>query len=267
MPSLTTGGEPGWIKTLIIYSLRILNIKGESRLAGLQKKEKEGRSRNIKKWSASSAAPPPLCFLKCLKHPDGDLESHRRLFVCLSGKMRAKWRRRGEGTAGGTWGRSFISSWRIRGNLCISSGALQACKSNEGYGFLRSRTTARSGGCFGGNHKLLGWLTLRLALGEEKGKKTRIIMYVSDYDSSSCDLHLHLWQESWSSCTARSRGITESGWVSRHFVAFSCVTGKLRVEVLLLPQSLLAGDKLLWAELQRALTMRGIAGTHHNGHN
>lgn len=23
-------------------------------------------------------------------------------------------------------------------------------------GFLRSRTTARSGGCFGGNHKLLG---------------------------------------------------------------------------------------------------------------
>lgn len=167
----------------------------------------------------SSAAPPPLCFLKCLKHPDGDLESHRRLFVCLSGKMRAKWRRRGEGTAGGTWGRSFISSWRIRGNLCISSGALQACKSNEGYGFLRSRTTARSGGCFGGNHKLLGWLTLRLALGEEKGKKTRIIMYVSDYDSSSCDLHLHLWQESWSSCTARSRGITESGRVSRHFVA------------------------------------------------
>lgn len=89
--------------------------------------------------------------------------------------MRDGWRRRGEGTAGGTWGRSFISSWRIWGNLCISSGARQACKSNEGYGFLRSRTTTRSRGCFGGNHKLLGWLTLRLALGEEKGKKQELL--------------------------------------------------------------------------------------------
>lgn len=133
--------------------------------------------------------------------------------VCVSFRQNAgRVEAEAEVTAGGVWRRSFASCWRIQGNLCISSGALQACKSNEGYGFLRSRTTTRGGGCFGGNHKLLGWLALRFAARGGKGKKTRIIMYVCDYGSRI------LWfasaavlvQESWSGCTAQSCSVTES---------------------------------------------------------